>query len=134
MPSAPVAEQRLHETMLHGTTLSDPWHGLRDTSYPVVDDPDVLAYVKAENAWFEAAMKPHEGLVETLFQEMNGRIKEEDASVPQKDGDFVYWVEYEQGAEYKTRSEEHTSELQSLMRTSYAVFCLNKKQHSTIIN
>src|SRR3546814_14156282 len=85
MPSAPVAEQRLHETMLHGTTLSDPWHGLRDTSYPVVDDPDVLAYVKAENAWFEAAMKPHEGLVETLFQEMKGRIKEEDASVPQKD-------------------------------------------------
>src|SRR3546814_19110700 len=54
-----------------------------------------------ENAWFEAAMKPHEGLVETLFQEMKGRIKEEDASVPQKDGDFVYWVEYEQGAEYK---------------------------------
>src|SRR3546814_19659394 len=46
-------------------------------------------------------MKPHEGLVETLFQEMKGRIKEEDASVPQKDGDFVYWVEYEQGAEYK---------------------------------
>src|SRR3546814_7098688 len=68
--------------MLHGTTLSDPWHWLRDTSYPVVDDPDVLAYVKAENAWFEAAMKPHEGLVETLFQEMKGRIKEEDASVP----------------------------------------------------
>jgi len=101
MPSAPVAEQRLHETMLHGTTLSDPWHWLRDTGYPVVDDPDVLAYVKAENAWFDAAMKPHEGLVETLFQEMKGRIKEEDASVPQKDGDFVYWVEYEKGAEYK---------------------------------
>src|SRR3546814_20402150 len=41
MPSAPVAEQRLHETMLHGTTLSDPWHWLRDTSYPVVDDPEI---------------------------------------------------------------------------------------------
>src|SRR5690606_26481283 len=46
MPSAPVAEQRPHETVLHGTTLSDPWHWLRDAGYPIVDDPDVLAYVK----------------------------------------------------------------------------------------
>ncbi|APW74046.1 S9 family peptidase [Sphingopyxis granuli] len=101
LPSAPVAEQRPHTLTLHGTTLSDPWHWLRDESYPVVDDPDVLAYVKAENAWFDAAMKPHEGLVETLFQEMKGRIKEADASVPQKDGDWLYWIEFEEGAEYK---------------------------------
>jgi len=101
MPSAPAAEQRPHELTLHGETLSDPWHWLRDESYPVVDDPDVLAYVKAENAYFEAAMKPHEALVETLFQEMKGRIKEADASVPQKDGDWLYWIEFEQGAEYK---------------------------------
>src|SRR3546814_20901940 len=47
-------------------------------------------------------MKPHAALVETLFQEMKGRIKEADSSVPQKDGDWVYWVEYEEGAEYKT--------------------------------
>src|SRR3546814_12085426 len=46
-------------------------------------------------------MKPHAALVETLFQEMKGRIKEADSSVPQKDGDWVYWVEYEEGAEYK---------------------------------
>ena len=101
MPSAPVAEQRPHAMTLHGETLSDPWHWLRDQSYPVVDDKDVLAYVKAENAYFEAAMKPHEALVETLFQEMKGRIKEADASVPQKDGDYLYWIEFEQGAEYK---------------------------------
>ncbi|MGB3804788.1 MAG: S9 family peptidase [Sphingopyxis granuli] len=101
LPSAPVAEQRPHTLTLHGKTLSDPWHWLRDESYPVVDDPDVLAYVKAENAWFDAAMKPHEGLVETLFQEMKGRIKEADASVPQKDGDWLYWIEFEEGAEYK---------------------------------
>ena len=46
-------------------------------------------------------MKPHTALVETLFQEMKGRIKEADSSVPQKDGDWIYWVEYEEGAEYK---------------------------------
>ncbi|WP_317152186.1 S9 family peptidase [Sphingopyxis indica] len=101
MPSAPIAEQRPHELTLHGETLSDPWHWLRDESYPVVDDADILAYVKAENAYFEAAMKPHAALVETLFQEMKGRIKEADASVPQKDGDWLYWIEFEQGAEYK---------------------------------
>src|SRR3546814_4844637 len=59
-PAAPVAGQRPHATTLHGTTLSDPWHWLRDESYPVVDDADVLAYVRAENTWVEAAMKPHE--------------------------------------------------------------------------
>ncbi|MGL3822014.1 S9 family peptidase [Sphingopyxis sp. R3-92] len=101
LPAAPMAEQRPHQTTLHGKTLSDPWHWLRDESYPVIDDKDVLDYVKAENAYFDAAMKPHAALVETLFQEMKGRIKEADSSVPQKDGDWVYWVEYEEGAEYK---------------------------------
>lgn len=101
LPPAPVAEQRPHETTLHGKTLSDPWHWLKDGSYPVVDDKDVLDYVKAENAYFDAAMKPHADLVETLFQEMKGRIKDADSSVPQKDGDWLYWIEYEEGAEYK---------------------------------
>lgn len=101
LPPAPKAEQRPHQTTLHGKTLSDPWHWLRDESYPTIDDADVLDYVKAENAYFDAAMKPYAGLVETLFQEMKGRIKENDSSVPQKDGDWLYWVEFEEGAEYK---------------------------------
>ncbi|WP_432770892.1 MAG: S9 family peptidase [Sphingopyxis sp.] len=101
LPAAPVADQRPHAMTLHGTTLSDPYHWLKDDSYPTIDDADVLDYVKAENAYFDAAMKPHAALVETLFQEMKGRIKEADTSVPQKDGDWIYWVEYEAGAEYK---------------------------------
>ena len=94
LPAAPVAEKRPHEMTLHGETLSDPYHWLKDESYPTIDDKDVLDYVKAENAYFDAAMKPHAALVETLFQEMKGRIKEADSSVPQKDGDWVYWVEF----------------------------------------
>ncbi|MGV1685006.1 S9 family peptidase [Sphingopyxis sp. NJF-3] len=101
LPPAPVADQRPYQVTLHGRTLSDPWHWLRDPGYPEVDDADILDYVRQENAYFDAAMKPHAKLVETLFQEMKGRIKEADASVPQKDGDWLYWVEFEEGAEYK---------------------------------
>ncbi|WP_370177936.1 S9 family peptidase [Alteriqipengyuania sp.] len=101
-PTAPpVAERRDHTFTTHGITLSDPYHWLKDQSYPVVDDEDVLDYVKAENAWFEAQMAPHEALVEELFEEMKGRIKEDDSTVPQKDGDWLYWSEFEQGSEYR---------------------------------
>ncbi|WP_407699248.1 S9 family peptidase [Sphingopyxis yananensis] len=101
LPAAPVAEQRPYQFELHGQSVSDPWHWLRDQSYPTVDDKDVLAYVNAENSYYDSVMKPHQPLVETLFQEMKGRIKEADSSVPQKDGDWLYWIEYEEGAEYK---------------------------------
>jgi oligopeptidase B len=102
VPSAPpVAEKREHTVTHHGASLSDPYNWLRDRSYPTVDDKEVLDHLKAENAWFEARMAAQQGMVETLFKEMRGRIKEADKSTPQKDGDWLYWVEYEQGAEYK---------------------------------
>ena len=68
---------------------------------PDVQDQEVLDYLKAENAYFEAAMEPHEGLVEELFQEMKGRIKEDDASVPIKDGDWLYWSAFKEGTQYR---------------------------------
>jgi len=101
-PSAPpIAEQRPYSYSRHGITIEDPYHWLKDESYPVIDDEDVLDYVKAENTWFEAQMEPHKPLVEELFKEMRARIKEDDSSVPQKDGDYLYWSEYEEGAEYR---------------------------------
>jgi len=96
----PRAQKREHSFTHHGITVSDPYHWLRDPGYPDVTDKDVLAYLKAENAYFEAQMKPHEKLVDDLFTEMRARIKEDDSSVPQKDGDWVYWSEFEKGAEY----------------------------------
>jgi oligopeptidase B len=102
IPSAPpVAAKREHTATYHGVTLSDPYHWLRDQSYPTVDDKEVLDHLKAENAWFEARMASQQDRVETLFAEMRGRIKEADKSTPQKDGDWLYWIEYEEGAEYK---------------------------------
>ncbi|NCQ64177.1 MAG: S9 family peptidase, partial [Alphaproteobacteria bacterium] len=67
--SPPVAQRREHSYTTHGITLSDPYHWLKDQSYPVVDDAEVLDYVKAENAWFEAQMAPHQALVDELFEE-----------------------------------------------------------------
>ena len=81
--------------------MEDPYAWLKDPSYPTVDDAAVLAHLEAENAWFEAQMAPHAALVDTLFAEMRGRIKENDSTVPAKDGDWLYWSEFEQGGEYR---------------------------------
>nr|WP_271079606.1 S9 family peptidase [Aurantiacibacter sp. MUD61] len=97
----PRAEQRPHEYTYHGITISDPYNWLRDESYPTIDDEDVLDYVRAENAYFEAQMAPQQDLVEELFTEMRGRIKEDDSTVPQRDGDYEYWSEFEEGGQYR---------------------------------
>jgi len=101
-PTAPpVAAKKPHTFTHHGVTIEDPYNWLRDPGYPEVKDAEVLAHLEAENAWFEARMRPLQPTVETLLAEMRGRIKEADKSVPQKDGDWLYWIEYEEGAEYK---------------------------------
>ena len=97
----PRAAKKPSSVIHHGITVSDDYAWLRDKSYPTVDDPEVIAHLEAENAWFEAAMAGQQDRIDALFTEMRGRIKEADRSVPQKDGDWLYWVEYEQGAEYK---------------------------------
>ena len=97
----PVAAKRPHTYTVHGITVEDPYDWLYDKSYPVVDDKDVLDHVKAENAYFEAKMQGQKGLTEALFTEMRARIKEDDSTVPQKDGDYLYWSEFEEGAQYR---------------------------------
>ncbi len=98
----PVAPLRPSTFTAHNRTVQDDYGWLRDTAYPDVADPEILAHLHAENAWFERWMAPHRPLVETLFQEMKGRIKEDDASVPVKDGDWLYWREFAIGAQYRT--------------------------------
>ncbi|MFC3669922.1 S9 family peptidase [Novosphingobium pokkalii] len=97
----PVAAKKPQSFTHHGLTLTDDYAWLRDPGYPEVKDPEILAHLEAENAWFQAHMAPRQPLIDRLFAEMRGRIKEADKSVPQKDGDWIYWIEYEEGAEYK---------------------------------
>ncbi|MEA3065255.1 MAG: oligopeptidase, partial [Sphingomonadales bacterium] len=102
LPDPPRAEPRPFSYERHGHTIEDRYAWLRDPAYPAVEDEDVLAYLKAENAYFEAAMAPHAGLVETLFEEMKGRLKEDESSVPVRDGDWLYWWAFAPGSQYRT--------------------------------
>jgi oligopeptidase B len=102
VPTPPTAEPRAYSYERHGVTIEDPWHWLRDPKYPHVDDPDILAYLHAENDYFQGWEKQHKVLIDELFEEMKGRIKEDDASVPIKDGDFLYWWAFKPGAQYRT--------------------------------
>ena len=79
LPPPPRAEQRPFSYTRHGVTIEDPWAWLRDPNYPDVQDEDVLAYLSAENDYFEAVMAPHKALTDQLFEEMKGRIKEDDS-------------------------------------------------------
>lgn len=97
----PIAGQRPHSFTRHGITVEDPWHWLRDPGYPKIKDKAVLDYLKAENRYFEANMKARQPLVDRLFEELKGRVQEDDSSVPVKDGDWLYWSTFTKGAQYR---------------------------------
>ncbi|MFN5084751.1 MAG: S9 family peptidase [Novosphingobium sp.] len=101
LTTPPKAVKKPHSVTHHGITVTDDYAWLRDPGYPEVKDAEVLAHLQAENAWFEARMAGQQGRIDALFKEMRARIKEADKSVPQKDGDYLYWIEFEEGAEYK---------------------------------
>ena len=101
LPEAPVAPASPRDITYHGITVHDPFAGLKDEDYPTVNDTKTLAYLRAENAYFEAAMGPVEGLTETIFEELKGRVKEDDASVPARDGGYLYHWRFEPGAQYR---------------------------------
>ena len=83
-------------------TIEDSYAWLRDADYPTVDDPDILEYLHAENAWFDFVMRPVQPLVERLFEEIKAREKPDDASVPLRDGGWFYQWRFEPGAQYPT--------------------------------
>ncbi len=97
----PVAQQRPHSFTYHGVTIQDPWHWLRDPGYPKVEDPDVLAYLSAENEYFEAAMGPHREMVDTIFEEIKARQQPDLSSVPWRRGDWYYQWRYQEGSQYR---------------------------------
>ncbi|MCY4095620.1 MAG: S9 family peptidase [Gammaproteobacteria bacterium] len=90
----PIADRREHVRTLHGIEIKDPYFWLKDSTYPRVDDQDILDYLVAENKHFERYMAPLQDLTEQLFQEIKGRQVEDESSVPVKNGKYVYQTRY----------------------------------------
>lgn len=96
--SAPVAEQRPHVVRApHGAERQDEYYWLRDDSR---QDPAMLAYLNAENAYADAAMAPLAALKDSLYEELVGRIKQDDSSVPFFENGYWYYTRFEEGREY----------------------------------
>ena len=97
----PVADQRPHSVTHHGVTINDPWNWLRDPEYPTVNDPEVLAYLQAENEYFEAFMAPHRQLVDEIFEEIKARQQPDLSSVPWKRGNWYYQWSFQEESQYR---------------------------------
>ncbi len=100
-PHPPIAARRPVISHHHGDSRTDDYAWLRDPSYPEVRDAAILDYLKAENAYREAVMAPLSELREQLFQELKGRLKDDDCGVPMKRGPWFYSWRFEPGAQYR---------------------------------
>jgi oligopeptidase B len=94
-PSAPVAAKRPVTLEQHGDSRVDNYFWLRER-----DNPEVIAYLDAENAHTDRALAPFSGLHDVLYDEMKARIKQDDESAPYRLGDYYYYARYEAGNEY----------------------------------
>lgn len=97
MMTPPKAEKRPYPITIHGDTRVDDYYWLRDDERT---DPQVLDYLRAENAYTDAQLKPQQALRETLYQEMVDRIPQQEHSVPYIRRGFRYQTRYEPGNEY----------------------------------
>ena len=91
----PVAPRRPASVVVHGDVRIDEYAWLRNR-----EDPAVLAYLEAENAYTDAMMAPVDDLREQLFAELVGRIKEDDTTVPEERDGWLYYLRTETGRQY----------------------------------
>ncbi|MGE0211411.1 MAG: S9 family peptidase [Parvibaculaceae bacterium] len=116
-PAIPRAVRKAALSTVHGIERDDPYAWLRAANWqqvmrePAVLDAEIRTHLEAENAYTEAVLKPTEGLQRRLFEEMKGRIKEDDSTAPSPDGPWAYYISYVAGGEHprycrKPRSRE----------------------------
>jgi oligopeptidase B len=91
----PVAKVLPAELELHGDVRTDDYYWLKER-----EDPEVISYLEAENAYTDELMAHTAKLQETLFEEIKGRIKQDDTTVPYRMDDYFYYTRYEDGNEY----------------------------------
>ncbi len=90
-----MAKQISKELEKHGHSRNDPYYWLNDR-----EDPEVIAYLEAENAYTEKVMGHTASFQEKLFEEIKARIKQTDESVPYKLDDYYYYTRFVEGQEY----------------------------------
>lgn len=105
LPTPPAAPKKPVSDTRHGITRTDDYAWLRADNWqamfkdPSILDPEIRRHLEAENAYMNAAMEETKPLQKVLFSEMRGRIKEDDSSVPVKDGAYAYGTSYVTGGE-----------------------------------
>ena len=106
LPTPPDAAQKPHTTDIHDLQLQDEYFWMRlsdaqkEASEPDAQTAEVVAYLEAENGYKEEVMAPTKTLQTKLYNEIVGRIKKDDESVPVLDKGYWYYSRYEEGKEY----------------------------------
>lgn len=93
--AAPIAKRLPQSRVFSGIAIDDPYAWLEDAS-----NPEVIAYLQAENAYTNAVMAETEAGRETLYQEIVGRVQRTDTRVPFRMGDYFYYIRTEEGRDY----------------------------------
>jgi len=101
----PLPPRRPRELVAHGDVRVDDWWWLRER-----DNPEVIAHLEAENRYADAVLAPTLDLQQRLFEQIKGRIEEDDLSVPARDGSWWYWSETATGRQYRTYHRLHDPE------------------------
>jgi oligopeptidase B len=96
---APVATKIPKELTIHGDTRTDNYYWLNER-----ENPEVISFLNAENTYKDEMMSHTKDFQDKLFEEMKGRIKEDDQSVPYKDNGYFYLTSYKEGQEYPVYS------------------------------
>ncbi|MEW6412892.1 MAG: S9 family peptidase [Candidatus Zixiibacteriota bacterium] len=94
-PTPPAAQIEPYFTTIHGVTLEDNYHWLRERG-----NPAVMRYLEAENEYTAQMMKHTEDLQRKLYNEFLARLKETDQTIPEKDGNYWYYERTEEGRQY----------------------------------
>ena len=130
----PKARKKAKIIQRHGDIVTDPYDWMRDENWeevlkkPELLSEDIRKHLESENAHFEGHYQDFKATHEDLAKDILGRIKQDDSSVPKKDGAYEYWARYEEGGNYPIFMRRHldTGEEQVLFHGEKE----NKKQNS----
>lgn len=95
VPQPPKAAEKPHTHEKFGDLRQDPYFWLKER-----ENPEVIAYLKAENAYMDEVMKPVKPLEDKIYEELRSRVKEDDSTVPFQMGPYFYYARFETGREY----------------------------------